>query len=239
MEVPVLATPVVAGCPVVAPTHPLQAAQAAVLARPRVGAVLPYRVAAAARLRPPLYGQPMQFGGYEGPNSDLYAQQFGNLVGGNNAFQSAQLANAIRREQQQNAPQEQWSPDWSWANLPEVRTNQGGAGDAWTWQLRPGITRNSTNEQVVAALSGSGVLSADDLARMREHFAGSPHNAAETDWVNAGSPEALFAGIQTEMHPSFRGTIDKIFNNIYQRSDLTTPAGGGPAAPPPGYAAPR
>jgi len=36
-----------------------------------------------------------------------------------------------------------------------------------------------------------------------------------------------------------RARVEKAINLAFTREDLATPEGGGPAAPPPGYAAPR
>lgn len=193
-----------------------------------------------------LYGPPVPFGGHSGVNADFYARQFGNLSAGNDAFQQRQLAAALRREQEQSQQAEQpaWEANWDWADLPEVRTNvqQPGETQAYSWGLNSALDIDpgkTTNKQLVDKMAALGLLNESQFALMRKHWDQAPDTAADTNWATAGSPNALTGAIQGNLAPNFADALTSVFNNIYTRSDLATPPGGGPAAPPPGYAAPR
>jgi hypothetical protein len=90
-----------------------------------------------------------------------------------------------------------------------------------------------TNQQALQAISG--VLTPEEAAIMSAQFANNPASATNTNWVTAGSPDAL-RGRQgdTALSPEFLDARNKVFNNIYTQ----TGGGTGGIAVPAGYANP-
>lgn len=185
------------------------------------------------------YGGPTP--GSWGPHEDFYKHQFNRLLMQEDLGRQQAFAAAIRREQQQNQPQQQLDTSWDWANLPEVRTNDAapGSNEAFSWGFNPayGVEQGMTNEQVFQAIAGG--LDPQQQSWVQQNFQQSPQAASGQFWANAGRPDAIINAVDPGAHPDWRATVEDIANLLYTREDLTAPEGGGPAAPPPGYAAPR
>jgi hypothetical protein len=157
------------------------------------------------------------------------------MHGNQNLTKLGALAAAIKQQEAANAPATApfGGDPWSWTNLPTVR--QGGSNMTtpieWGLNQNYGINPNMTNQQAVGAIAP--VLNADELAMMTKHWQQAPQIANDTNWVNAGGPQALIASLGN-VSPEFGGTLQKVFNNIY------TQTGGGSDGMnvPAGYAAP-
>lgn len=188
-----------------------------------------------------LYGPPMPFGGYQGPNEALYAEQFGNLKAGGDAYQEQALAAAIRKQQQDAQPQQPFDFDSVWSNLPEVRVNQAapGSGEAYSWKLNPAYDftpGETSNADLLRGVMGNSAFTDSD----RNWF-----NRAMEDgnmdndyfWAQQSNPQDIVS--KFDYAGDNRARMERAINLAFAREDLSTPEGGGPAAPPPGYAAPR
>lgn len=191
-----------------------------------------------------LYGPPIPFGGYQGPNASLYAEQFGNLKAGGDAYQRNALAAAIRREAQenQNANAEPWQADWSWANLPQVRTNsqQPGESNPYTWQFNSAYNfapGKSSNADMLRAVMSNNQFTDSDRGWFNRAMADSKMDN-DFYWSSVTNPQDIISNFTGYNAENMRRMTDAV-NLMFTRSDLATPEGGGPAAPPPGYAAPR
>ena len=188
-----------------------------------------------------LYGPPMPFGGYEGPNAELYASQFGNAVAGSNAFQHNQLAAALRKEQADSQPSQPFDFDSIWKDLPQVRVNQAQPGEtsAYDWILNPAYNftpGESSNADMLRAVMGNNSFTGSDRSWFEKAMQDGNMDS-DYYWSQQRNPQDILQQFDYS-GDNIKRMTDAV-NLMFARQDLSTPAGGGPAAPPPGYAAPR
>lgn len=169
--------------------------------------------------------------GFSGRHKDFYDTQFNNLLTQQQSFQDKQLQAALRHEQATQNPAQPDAVDWSWANggqgLPEVVT----AGQP-DWVLQQGLGPNATNLDVIDRLYPTLSGDAQDFF---DRYVGdrSGPNLQSTQFVNAGSPQALIES--SNLDPSVQPYFNELARAIYRNRTPQT----GPGNTPAGYASPN
>jgi hypothetical protein len=189
------------------------------------------------------WGQPE----IEGGNKEFYRNQFTNLLADEQGYRDRQGQAASRAQEALDNPVEGLKPDWSWLeggaeSLEAPAVQWGGETDAAgnptgqsRYNLNPLLNRDMSNWEVTNVLAP--YLTSDTNNVMTNHAQASPD---ATGWMNQGqfnNPQQLAASLDPNLNAGAKSAFNDVFNQMYQRSDLTTPAGGGPS-PAPGYASP-
>jgi hypothetical protein len=190
-------------------------------------------------------------------NPELYDAQFSNLVGQQNAFQNQQQqAQAIRGAQ---AAQEEADPfqfdastAFDWYNTqPDGSTGlktavaagapsgDDPAATASQYQFETGVTPGMTNREAFGVVRDQ--ISAENQKMLHAGF-NDPFDPSGGDAVQFASgrnmdPNYYHSNSSPSTGPEYAGALTEFVNTLYNRADVTTPAGGGPTAAP-GYALP-
>lgn len=190
-------------------------------------------------------------GGQNPTNEAFYSQQFNRLVGQRDQArerekQARQQWNIWQQAQAQKAAQAQpinLSKDiWDQLAARDVDPVQGTTKDGmYKFSRNPNITAGMSNAEVFNLLR-SNLSDADqhtigNLVAPQYEGQPNPFNTGK-EWSTFSSRENLGNWLGKQGFTPERGeALTNLFNNIWQRSDLTTPVGGGPTAAP-GYALP-
>jgi hypothetical protein len=194
-------------------------------------------------------------------NDELYDAQFSNLAGQSNAFQNQQqLSQALRAQaadDRQNAEPFDFNTDkaFDWYDTQSDGTTglktavAAGApsGDnpdaiASQWQFAPGVTAGMTNREAFGAVRNQ--ISNENQKMLDDGFNDltDPGSVIGGDAVQFASgknmdPNYYHANRSPTTSGNYAGALTELVNTLYNRTDLTTPVGGGPSASP-GYALP-
>jgi hypothetical protein len=194
-------------------------------------------------------------------NDELYDAQFSNLAGQSNAFQNQQqLSQALRAQaadDRQNAEPFDFNTDKSfdWYNTKEDGTTglktavAAGApsGDnpdaiASQWQFAPGVTAGMTNREAFGAVRNQLTQSTQEALGKGFNDLTNPESVEGGGRVQYASgdnmdPNFYHSNRSPSTGPNYTDALTELVNTLYNRTDLTTPVGGGPSASP-GYALP-
>jgi len=178
----------------------------------------------------------------EGGNKDFYRNQFVNLLEGEQGFRDQQRTAAAIREENAQAPPQKVDYGDMWQSMgitpaqsAPVQVDENGQ---YTWDLGGGLDSNSSNADFVNAFQSNDAFTPKQQEQLSDLVQSSPGWGETFNWAGAGNPTDAYATVgKTDLHPSHKSNLEQLLKLAYSRSDLTTPAGGGPTAVP-GYAAP-
>jgi hypothetical protein len=190
-------------------------------------------------------GTPAALGSWEGevPGNwgqfdEFYDTQLGALMYQQQLQREQALSNAIRRQTRQNAQQsasaEPFQADWSWANLPEVRTqteNPTAAEYGWQFGSDLDITpEQTTNQEILNQMN----LSGPTMDWFSTHFRDNPELVDSIYWSTLEGPSQLRVGTE----PVGARAMNEFRGRLFDYG--MTNAGGDvlPGNIPAGYAAP-
>lgn len=202
-------------------------------------------------------GSPWGNPNFEGDNRSFYAQQFSNLLAGDQHLRNQAVAAALRGQAAEQNRQEQGPFDFTamWESMglrPSTGAPGGGAGAPPTggqggapgapsdsrWVLREGITPGKTTAKEITDLLGSqGILNKQEMDIFQKHWDNPNANPDDTTWGSAPDYETLVGRIEDSLSGGFHDALTKAFRNIWVDSSVAPPSGGGAFAPP-GYVAP-
>jgi len=182
---------------------------------------------------PPMNAPPVNWQNYsdsQSGNEAFYAQQAQALKGQNNQLMAEQYA-----AQQYQAPEAGPAEDpWAWADLADpAQAYFGGEGGepGYTFGLDPGIERGMTNMQVLEGLYSSGKIDQKDYDILNQGQDTGSQFWAGSEWANPEEArKGIFAGQIGELDAKYSGALNSLADAMFDRSDLTTPIGGGPSA---------
>ena len=197
--------------------------------------------------------QSTDWGGQESPwqgggqNQDFYNQQFGQLLGQGKDFQQQQQqAEAMRQQTSANPPSAPNYEDmWAGMGVTPSQAVQGGPDNPYTWDLMSGAEAGqTTNRDLVNMVGGQDGFSQKEMGYWDDFWKADQSVDAQgrsvgdrTNWSSFGDPTSGISNIDPGLNEGWQDRFSTLFNTIYNRSDLTTPEGGGPTAAP-GYALP-
>lgn len=172
-----------------------------------------------------------------GQFQDFYQNQFAGLLGQSQQRQEGAMAAAIRREQEEAAPQEDFQADWSWADLPDVRVGDGTDRYA-NWGLASNIESESgvtTNREIYDQIKNS--LSAETRAFFDNTWSQPGSSADGVWWSTLNNPVEMAQGWNPDpdANPYAAPAVDELRDRLFEY----TSSGDSIASVPAGYAHPR